>query len=96
MLGAILTLAGTQEQFWTGVGLLFVYSMGLAVPFIASAFALDWFLDAFKRFRHFLPTVQKASGVILVVLGILLLTGTFTVLSSYLIRFTPEFLLERI
>lgn len=96
VLGAILTFAGMQEHFWTGVILLFVYSLGLAVPFLVSALALDSFLNAFKRFRRFLPTVQVVSGLLLIGLGLLLLTGTFTILTSYLNRFTPDFLLERI
>jgi cytochrome c-type biogenesis protein len=96
VLGAVLTLAGTRETFWSGVSLLFVYSVGLAVPFLLSALALDRFLQAFKRFRGFMGVVEKASGALLVVLGVLLLTGTFTILSNYLIQFTPDFLLERI
>ena len=96
VLGAILTLAGTSEGVWSGVGLLFVYSMGLAVPFILAALALDRFLSAFSRFRPFIPAVEKASGALLVVLGLLLVTGTFTMLSGYLTRFTPGFILERI
>jgi cytochrome c-type biogenesis protein len=96
VLGAILTFAASQEQFWSGVSLLFVYSLGLAVPFLLSALALDGFLRVFARFRRFLPAVQVASGALLVVLGILLLTGTFSALTTYLVRFTPEFILERI
>lgn len=96
VLGAILTFAASQDQFWSGVALLFVYSVGLAVPFLLSALALDVFLETFSRFRRFLPTVQVLSGGLLVVLGLLLVTGTFTVLSTYLLRFTPEFILERI
>lgn len=96
VLGGILTFAASSDQFWTGVGLLVVYSAGLAIPFLLSALALERFLETFARFRRFLPTVQKASGLLLVGLGILLLTGTFTVLSSYLVRFTPEFILNRI
>ena len=96
VLSAILTLAGTSETFWSGVGLLFVYSLGLAVPFLLAALALDWFLNAFRRFRRFLPAVEKGSGMLLVALGILLFTGTFTLLTSYLTRFTPDFILERI
>ena len=95
-LGAIMTLAATQEHLMTGVWLLFVYSMGLAVPFMLSAFALSKFLGTFSRFRRFLPTVQVASGVLLVLLGILLVTGSFEVLAAYLNRYTPEFLLERL
>ena len=78
------------------MGLLFVYSLGLAVPFLLSALALDAFLRVFARFRRFLPAVQIASGLLLVILGILLLTGNFSTLSSYLTRFTPDFILERI
>ena len=96
VLGAILTFAASQEQFWSGVSLLFVYSLGLAVPFLLSALALDAFLRVFARFRRFLPAVQVASGALLVILGVLLLTGTFSALTTYLVRFTPEFILERI
>jgi cytochrome c-type biogenesis protein len=96
VLGAILTLAGTSETIWSGVGLLFVYSVGLAVPFMLAALALDWFLHAFQRFRRFIPIMEKASGLLLILLGILLLTGTFTILSGWLTQYTPGFLLERI
>jgi cytochrome c-type biogenesis protein len=96
ILGAILTYSVSQDTMWAGVGLLSVYSAGLAVPFLLSSLALDWFLQAFKRFRHWIPVVEKGSGILLIVLGILLLTGRFTVLSAWLTRFTPEFILERI
>jgi cytochrome c-type biogenesis protein len=96
ILGAILTYGMTQETMWAGVGLLSVYSLGLAVPFLAASLALDWFLQTFQRFRKWIPVVEKASGVLLVLLGILLLTGQFTVLAAWLNRFTPAFILERI
>jgi cytochrome c-type biogenesis protein len=96
VLGAILTFAASQDQFWSGVALLFVYSLGLAVPFLLASLALDAFLRAFARFRGLLPAVQLLSGVLLVVLGLLLLTGTFGALTAYLARFTPEFILDRI
>lgn len=96
ILGAILTYGMTQETMWAGVGLLSVYSLGLAVPFLIASLALDWFLQSFKRFRKWIPVVEKASGVLLVILGILLLTGQFTVLASWLTRYTPAFILERI
>ena len=95
VLGAILTLAGTQDTVWAGVSLLSVYSLGLAVPFLISALALDWFLSVFSRFRRFLPMVEKASGVMLILLGLLLMTGAFTILSTWLIPITPDWILER-
>jgi cytochrome c-type biogenesis protein len=96
ILGAILTYGFSQDTMWAGVGLLSVYSLGLAVPFLLASLALDWFLQVFKRFRRWMPVVEKASGVLLIVLGLLLLTGRFTVLSGYLTRFTPSWILERI
>jgi cytochrome c-type biogenesis protein len=96
VLGAILTFAASRDAFWSGVVLLTVYSLGLAVPFLLSAIALEKFLEVFARFRRFLPTVQVASGILLIGLGILLMTGTFTILSSYLTRFTPDWILDRI
>jgi cytochrome c-type biogenesis protein len=96
ILGSILTLAGASETVWSGVGLLFVYSVGLAVPFLLAALALERFLNAFKRFRRFIPWMERASGVLLILLGLLLLTDTFTFLTAYLSGLTPEFLLDRI
>ena len=59
-LGAILTYGMTQDTMWAGVGLLTVYSLGLAVPFLLASLALDWFLQTFQRFRTWIPIVEKA------------------------------------
>jgi len=96
VLGTILTLAATREGVWSGMGLLTVYSAGLAVPFMLSALAMERFLTTFRSFRRHLPLVQKVSGLLLIVLGILLISGSFTVLSSWLLRFTPDFLMDRL
>ena len=94
MLGTALTLAATAEYMWAGVGYLFVYSMGLAAPFLLATLAVDAFLRGFQRFRHLLPALQVTAGVLLIVVGVMLVSGTFTHLSTYLIRFTPDFILE--
>ncbi len=96
VLGAVLTMAASQQSLGRGTALLFVYSMGLAIPFLLSALALERFLGAFQRFRKFLPAVQIASGALLIVLGVLLVTGSFVVLAAWLNRFVPDFLLERL
>ena len=95
-LGAILTYGMTQDTMWAGVGLLTVYSLGLAVPFLLASLALDWFLQTFQRFRAWIPIVERASGILLMLLGLLLLTGQFTVLAAWLNRYTPMWILERI
>jgi cytochrome c-type biogenesis protein len=96
VLTGLLGMAALEETFWQGVGLLGVYSAGLAVPFLLSAVAVDRFLETFQKFRKFIPVVEKASGALLIVVGLLLVTGTFTAITSWLIPFTPDFLFERI
>ncbi|MFQ5678182.1 MAG: cytochrome c biogenesis CcdA family protein [Gemmatimonadota bacterium] len=96
ILGGILTLAVTREQVADGVQLLGVYSLGLAVPFMVSALALSWFLSTFRRFRRFIPWVERVSGGLLVLVGFLLLTGQFTALAAWAARLTPDFILDRI
>lgn len=96
ILGGILTFAATRDGLVEGVQLLGVYSAGLAIPFLASAVALSWFLDRFRRFRRYLPWVERTAGVLLVAVGVLLLSGHFTALAAWGARITPEFILERI
>lgn len=96
VLGGILALAGASGTLSTGVGLLAVYSLGLAVPFLLAALAMEPFLRASRRFRPYLPWVERSAGVLLIVVGVLMVTGHFTALNNLLIRFTPDWLLERI
>lgn len=96
ILGAILTYGFSQDTMWAGVGLLTAYSAGLAIPFLVAALALDAFLQGFRRFRTWIPVIEKASGVMLIGLGILLMTGQLTALTAILARFTPEFIYNRI
>lgn len=92
ILGAILTLAAAKASVPQGVALLTVYSLGLGVPFVATALALDRFLVWFQRFRPYLVWVERVTGVLLILLGVLLLTDRFTVLASWLQGLTPDFL----
>jgi len=96
ILGGILTFAGTRDSMAEGMLLLGVYSAGLALPFLLTSVALSSFLAGFQRFRRYIPWVERASGALLVLVGVLLLSGRFTVLAAWAARFTPEFILERI
>jgi cytochrome c-type biogenesis protein len=96
VLGGILTLAATRNSLGQGMGLLAMYSAGLAIPFLLATVALDRFLSTFKRFRVWLPWISRISGILLIVVGILLLLGSFTILSGILARWTPKFLLDRL
>jgi cytochrome c-type biogenesis protein len=96
ILGAILSLAGTAETVSRGVGLLVAYSAGLGLPFLLSAIALGSFLKFFKRYRPFIPTVERAAGVLLVVVGVLVITNKYVLLNAWAISLTPEWLLKRL
>ena len=96
IMGAILTLAGTAETVQRGIGLLVAYSAGLGLPFLLSAIALGVFLKFFKRYRPFIPVVERAAGVILVVVGVLVFTNYYLVLNSWAIALTPDWLLRRL
>jgi cytochrome c-type biogenesis protein len=96
ILGGILTLAAARSSVAEGTGLLAVYALGLAVPFLATALALDRFLVWFQKFRRYIGWVERAAGAMLIVLGLLLVTDRFTVLASYLQSLTPEFLKSRL
>jgi len=91
-LGAILTLASGAESLRQGTALLAVYAAGLAVPFLLSAVAFNAFLTFFRRFSSLMPTLQKVGGVVLVAMGVLLFTGYLTVLNTYAIALTPQWL----
>jgi cytochrome c-type biogenesis protein len=96
VLGGILGLAATSNDVTRGMQLLAAYSAGLALPFLVAAVAVESFLDWFQRFRRFLPWVMRVSGVMLIVVGVLLVTGEFTRLAGWLQGLTPEFLREKL
>ncbi len=86
VLAGILTLAATAGSLAQGMALLAVYSAGLAVPFMLATLALGRFLTASRRFRKAMPWIERASGALLVVLALLLLTGSLEALSGWTSR----------
>ena len=84
VLTVILTFAAAQDSITKGVMLLAIYSMGLAVPFLLTALGVERFLKLYSRFRVHMHAIEVASGALLVVLGILLVLGRFTIISNYL------------
>lgn len=96
ILGGILTIAATQAGLARGMTLLTIYALGLAVPFLITALALDRFLIWFQRFRPYIVWVDRVAGAMLIVLGILLITDSFTLLAGYLQGLTPQSLRERL
>jgi len=88
-LGAILTLATSAETLYTGMLMLFVYSLGLGVPFLIISLAITGSLNAVKKLNRYVPVLSIVNGWILVAMGILLFTGQLQRLSAWLAQFTP-------
>jgi len=84
ILAGILVLAGSQDTVMKGILLLAVYSLGLAVPFLLTSLGVNRFLAFYARFRRHLHTVEVISGVLLIVFGVLIALGRFSMLSGYL------------
>ena len=96
IISGILMIAGSEASVGRGVALLAAYSAGLAVPFLLSALLLERFFTFFQRFRSKLGLINRIAGVLLIVVGVMLLTGWFQTLAGYLEQVTPDFLRERI
>lgn len=89
ILAAILMVAGTEDSITRGVSLLGTYSAGLGIPFLVAAFAMKPFLGFMKRFRRHMQTVERVIGGLLVITGILFLTGSFGRIGYWLLEAFP-------
>lgn len=82
-LGAILTMAMSGGSLIKGGILLSVYSLGLAIPFLLAALAIDWVSRLLKRYGKYLHFVEIAMGIVLVIIGIMLFLGSFNELARF-------------
>ncbi|EAU53770.1 cytochrome c biogenesis CcdA family protein [Mariprofundus ferrooxydans] len=89
ILGAILAIAGAQAEMTHGILLLATYSLGLAIPFLLAALATDSFLRWSQGFKSHFVFVEKLSGVLLIIVGVLIFLGSFSVVSAWLIEWFP-------
>jgi cytochrome c-type biogenesis protein len=89
VLAAILTLAGTEETVLRGASLLAAYSLGLGIPFLIAALFAAPFMRFMARFRRYLGTVEKAMGGLLVLTGVLFITGRIADVSYWLLATFP-------
>lgn len=92
ILGGILTLTATGG----GIHLLVAYILGLAVPFMLVALFAERARAFLRRAARLSHAVEIVAGVVLIAVGILLLTGTYTQLNSFFLKITPEWLQERL
>jgi cytochrome c-type biogenesis protein len=89
ILAAILAVAASKATVAKGAGLLAVYSLGLGVPFVIAALAVEPFAVFMVRFRAHLVHMERVMGGLLVLTGVAFLAGVFTQLNTWLIEAFP-------
>lgn len=89
ILAAILAVAASEQTVTRGASLLAVYSLGLGLPFMAAAFAIEPFAAFMARFKKHLRRVEQAMGALLVLTGIAFLTGSLSTMSFWLLETFP-------
>lgn len=89
ILATILAIAASRDSVSEGVLLLGTYSAGLGIPFLLSAYGMRHFMSFAKRFRGHTGTLEKVTGGLLVLTGVLISFGTLQSLSFWLIEYFP-------
>ena len=89
VLAGILAIASQQETVMQGILLLFVYSLGLGIPFFLTAFSINKFFSVFHRIKKYFHAIEVTGGVMLIGVGILMMTNSLTIIAGYLARLFP-------
>ncbi len=84
ILGSILTMAAATQNVAKGIILLISYSVGLGIPFLLTGLLIHKFFEYFKTIRKYFRVITLVGGILLVIIGLLLITGYFTTISSFL------------
>ena len=92
VLGTILTIAASEQDVMKGAGLLAIYSAGLGIPFMLAAAGVGTFMGFMGRFRKHLGTVERLAGALLVLSGLMFITGGMQAMSYWLIETFPSLL----
>lgn len=91
ILGGILAIAGSRNSVNEGITLLAVYSLGLGIPFLLTSLAINQFFGAAKRIRRYYHAIELTSGALLVLIGVLIMTGQLTLIVRLLQPYLPVF-----
>ena len=84
LLGSILLIASSEETVWQGIELLALYSAGMAIPFILISIFINFLLEFLQRANRIIRYVNRIAGILLILVGIFLLTDSFTLIYSLL------------
>ena len=88
-LGMILSLAASGGETGRGTALLAVYALGLGIPFLLSAIFINRAVGLMNRIKPYLPVIERVMGGLLVIVGVMLLTGAFAAFSYWLLETFP-------
>ena len=89
VLAAILLMAGARDSAGEGARLLFIYSLGIGVPFLIAASFAGAFMRWSARFRSRLDMIEKAMGALLIATGVLVFTGQMAAIANWLVEMFP-------
>lgn len=89
ILGTILAIAASESSLSYGVSLLSVYALGLGIPFLLAAFAINPFLGFMRKFKRYFRAMEIGTGGVIIATGLLIFTGQFQVLAYWVLEFLP-------
>jgi len=90
ILAAVLALASEEKTVSHGMALLFIYSLGLGVPFLLTAIALQYVLPLLNRMKRYLRAIEMVAGAIVVAMGVVLVTDSFLRFTGWLYQTFPS------
>ena len=91
ILATILMVAASGDSIWYGTSLLSAYAAGIGVPFLIAALAVKPFMGFMARFKGHLHKVEIAIGILLVITGVAILTGSLANVAQWLLETFPAF-----
>jgi cytochrome c-type biogenesis protein len=91
ILATILMVAAGGDSIWYGTSLLSAYAAGIGVPFLIAALAVKPFMSFMARFKRHLHKVEVAIGILLVITGVAILTGSLANVAQWLLETFPAF-----
>lgn len=84
ILAAILVYAGTQDTVLKGISLLFLYSLGLGIPFLLTALAVNQFYQLTGKIKKYYHIIELVGGILLILMGVFIFSDNLSNISSYL------------
>jgi len=86
VLATVLVLASNGNQMLYGAGLMLIYTIGLAIPFLLISFFTDYLVKSFRKLSRHLPKIRIVGGILIMIMGVLLMTSNLHLLSNWLIQ----------